>query len=209
MDAIGYRTAHVRDLTRADGWAPIRRSLGIRSFGANGWTAAKAGEELILEHVELSHEELYIVIEGHATFTVDGEVIDAPAGSLVLVSDPGIVRSAVSSAPNTVVLTIGAEPGAAFEPNAWETNREVIPLFEQQRYTEGKQLLLAALEDYADPSYLLYNLACADAHLGEADEALEYLRRAIDIRPELGPLAAEDEDLITLRRDPRFVLLTG
>ncbi len=30
------------------------------------------------------HEELYVVLTGHAEFELDGETIDAPAGTLVL-----------------------------------------------------------------------------------------------------------------------------
>lgn len=194
---------------RADGWAPIRRHLGIRSFGTNAWTTAEPGGELIEQHVELSHEELYVVLEGHALFTVDGEEIDAPAGTLVLVSDPGLWRRATALAPHTVVLSVGAEPGAVFQPSSWETNRDVLPLFEQARYSEAKSLLLTALAEYRDPSGLLYNVACADAQLGDPDSALDYLRQAVDMRPELAQLAADDGDLASLRDDPRFTELTG
>ena len=31
------------------------------------------------------HEELYIVMTGHAAFELDGETVDAPAGTLVFV----------------------------------------------------------------------------------------------------------------------------
>jgi mannose-6-phosphate isomerase-like protein (cupin superfamily) len=98
MDDLGYRTATVEDLMRSDGWAPIRRELGIRSFGVNAWSTAEIGGDLIPEHVELTHEELYVVIQGHATFTVDGSVLDAPARSSPL----GIPRScAVRWLPRT------------------------------------------------------------------------------------------------------------
>lgn len=56
----------------------MRHRLGIGAFGINAWTAQEAGQEIIGEHDELgpragNHEELYIVISGAATFTVDGE----------------------------------------------------------------------------------------------------------------------------------------
>jgi tetratricopeptide (TPR) repeat protein len=208
MEETGYRTANVKDLTRTDGWAPIRRELGIRSFGTNAWTTANIGGELIVEHVELTQEELYVVIEGHATFTVDGRVIDGPAGTLVVVSDPALTRSAIAAAPQTVVLTVGAEPGAAFHPHSWEINRDVLPLFEAGRYDEARALLVAALDEYADPCYLLYNLACADTQLGDLDTAIDFLARAVELRAELGPLAAEDMDLMPLRDHPRFAGLS-
>ena len=75
-------------------WHMIRTMLGIESFGINAWRATEAGQEIIGEHDELGdgaggHEELYLVLGGRATFTVDGERVAAPAGSLVYVKDPG------------------------------------------------------------------------------------------------------------------------
>jgi len=66
-------------------WKPIRRTLGVTAFGINAYTAANAGDEVVEEHTEepLGHEEIYAVIRGRATFTVDGEEVDAPAGTLV------------------------------------------------------------------------------------------------------------------------------
>jgi mannose-6-phosphate isomerase-like protein (cupin superfamily) len=68
-------------------WAPIRSQLDVRSFGINAWTADEAGKHVIGEHDEAGpratgHEELYFVVKGRATFTVDGETIDAPAGTV-------------------------------------------------------------------------------------------------------------------------------
>ena len=46
---------------------------------------------------------------------MDGEDVDAPAGSFVSVLDVKTTRSAVALSDDTVVLVIGAEPGAPFE----------------------------------------------------------------------------------------------
>ena len=59
-------------------WHMIRTMLGIESFGINAWRATEAGQEIIGEHDELGdgaggHEELYLVLAGRATFTIDGE----------------------------------------------------------------------------------------------------------------------------------------
>jgi quercetin dioxygenase-like cupin family protein len=61
-----------------------------------------------------------VVMKGAARFTVDGEEIDAPAGTLVFISDPALTREAVATADDTVVLAIGAARGVAFEPSDWE-----------------------------------------------------------------------------------------
>jgi hypothetical protein len=54
---------------------------------------------------------------------------------------------------------------------------------------------------------LTYNLACAEARLGETDTAVEHLRAALELRPGLTDLARGDTDLDALRDDPRFVEL--
>jgi quercetin dioxygenase-like cupin family protein len=108
-------------------WKPLRHHLGVGAFGVNAWVAARAGDVVIERHDEVpddagsnGHEELYVVVRGSARFTVGGEPIDAPAGTLVFVSDPGLTREAAATAEDTIVLAIGAARGVAFEPSPWE-----------------------------------------------------------------------------------------
>lgn len=102
-------------------WKPVRHHFGISSFGVNA-NVAGAGDTLVEEHDETDtrHEELFAVTSGHASFTIAGEEVDAPAGTLVYVPDPATVRSARALADGTTVLAIGAEPGAAFAVSSWE-----------------------------------------------------------------------------------------
>jgi hypothetical protein len=105
----------------------VRRHFGIRAFGVNGITG-DAGDELVEPHHERDdeanrtdgHEELFAVIDGHALFSVDGEDIDAPAGTLVFVRDPRLIRSARATADGTAILAVGGRPGAPFEISRWE-----------------------------------------------------------------------------------------
>ena len=101
-------------------WQPIRNHFGITAFGVNAYTAARAGDSIIGDHDHADpsveqHQELYFVHTGHARFQVDGQDIDAPAGTFVSALDVKTIRSAVALSDNTVVLVIGAEPGAPFE----------------------------------------------------------------------------------------------
>jgi hypothetical protein len=108
-------------------WRPVRHSLGLEAFGVNAWVARAAGDRVIEEHDEADgdggQEELYFVAQGRAAFTLDGERVDAPAGTFVAVRDPAVNRSAVAEEPGTVVLAVGAARGRAFEPSAWELRR--------------------------------------------------------------------------------------
>jgi hypothetical protein len=126
----GYRALRIADVeprrqdeTGAD-WLPLRDALGIGAFGFNAWRA-DAGGEVIERHDEsdYDHEEVYVVVSGRARFTVAGEELDASPGTVVFVEDPALERVAVAEEDGTVVLTIGAKRGEAFEVSAWERRR--------------------------------------------------------------------------------------
>ncbi len=122
MTETTYETARIADLERPDGWSPIRRILGVSAFGINAWTTHEAGAAIIPEHDERpsGHEELYVVVAGRATFTVGGEEIDAPVGTIVFVRDPEAKRGAVAAEADSTVLAVGAQPGKAYVPRSWE-----------------------------------------------------------------------------------------
>jgi hypothetical protein len=105
----------------------VRRHFDIRAFGVNAITG-DAGDEMVEPHHEGDdeanrtdgHEELFAVMSGHAVFTVDGETVDAPAGMLVFVRDPDVIRSARAAVDETTILAIGARSGVPFEISRWE-----------------------------------------------------------------------------------------
>lgn len=202
-----YETTRIAELERADGWSPIRRALEVRAFGINAWTAQEPDASVIPAHDERpsGQEELYLVTAGRATFTVEGEQVDAPAGTIVFVRDPAATRGAVAREPGTTVLSVGAKPGEAYRPRAWETNRDVFALLDSGKPEEAKRVLTEALDRYDDRGTIFYNLACAEAQLGEADAAIEHLRAALEERPSLADEARKDSDFEPIRDDPRFV----
>jgi AraC-like ligand binding domain len=134
MSDTGFRTAHIDEIepvVEPDAgeaeWRPVRHRLGVGAFGVNAWVAREDGGEAIEEHDERNepgaqrHEELYYVARGNAVFTIGGEEIDAPEGTLVFVRDPALVRAAVGRSAGTTVLSFGAERGVAFEISPWES----------------------------------------------------------------------------------------
>jgi quercetin dioxygenase-like cupin family protein len=189
---------------RPSGWSPIRRELGVQAFGVNAWHGDD-GAQLVGEHSETSsgHEELYVVVEGAARFTVDGEERDVPAGTAVFVADPESKRAAVATQDGTTIISVGGKAGEAYEPRAWEINAEVFALFERGEIEQAKAMVLDGLERFDDAA-LTYNLACCEARLGETEPAIEHLAAALEMRPSLAELARGDGDLDALRSDPRF-----
>jgi tetratricopeptide (TPR) repeat protein len=192
-------------------WIPIRRRFGITAFGVNAWSAASPDDDLIPEDDEatIRHEELYVVVDGHATFTIDGEQVDAPAGTAIFVRDPTVRRGARARPGGATILTVGAKPGEAFQISPWEVNAEIIPLFDRGEFAEVKRRLEPLVEANPQAAGMLYNLACAEALLGETDAALGHLLRAVEIEPRFAEDARRDDDLASLRGDPRFAEVGG
>jgi mannose-6-phosphate isomerase-like protein (cupin superfamily) len=199
----------IDELTRENGWAPLRAHLGARAFGINAYTK-HADEEIVGEHKEEAsgHEELYLVVAGRATFTVEGEERDAPVGTAVLVPS-GTTRSAKAVEDGTTIVVVGGRPGAVFQPRAWETNAIIFPMFGEGKIEEAREILRGVVGHYEDGESIEYNLACCEARLGDVDTAFEHLERALPGRPDLVELARGDDDLAALRDDSRFDTLVG
>ena len=188
-------------------WRPLRRTLGIEAFGINAYTA-DAGQLVVEEHDETGagaghHEELYVVVTGHATFTVDGNEIDAPVGTCVFLADPKERRAARATADGTTVLAVGGTRGEAFQISPWESRFAAIPAWKAKRYDEVEALLREALERHPGNTSVLYDLACLEAARGNTDEALACLEQAF-VDPRTREWAQTDTDLDSLRGDPRF-----
>jgi hypothetical protein len=176
----------------------------VTGFGIAVWTADAAGGELIEAHDETTtgagepHEELYLVLQGRATFTVGGEERDAPTGTCVLV-EVGTMRSAVAAEPGTTVLAIGGKPGAALPGSPFEHYYAAQPAYEAGDFDRAIEIAGAGLADWPDHPAINYQLACFHARAGRLDEA----RRCLDIAfagdERTRAWAAEDEDLAALR----------
>ena len=211
-------SAHISELTfefvHGAAWAMVRSHFDIKSFGVNAYVAAEPGIDVIGEHDELGddsghHEELYFVSNGHATFTVNSDEIDAPMGTFVFVRDPAAKRKAVAREAGTTILIVGGKPGEAFTPSVWERQAPALMLFSNGEYEQAADLYEQLLADTPDNGSFLYNLACAESHLGRKQEALEHLRRGIEIRPELSQGAVRDPDFDAIRDEPEFSAITG
>jgi mannose-6-phosphate isomerase-like protein (cupin superfamily) len=189
-------------------WRPVRRTLDIGAFGINAYVAPNAGDDVVEEHTEstLRHEEVYVVLTGRATFTLGGETLDAPTGTVVFIRDPLVRRHARAEEPGTQVLAIGGPRDEAYEPSPWEDVFAAEPHRAAGDYETYAAALASALEKRPDHPATLYNLACAEALAGRADEALTHLRRAVELRPETADWAREDEDFASLRDRPDWPL---
>jgi len=210
----GYRILSLDDLERlesSDGvltMLPLRRTLGFRAYGVNGWLGKHAGDTVIEPHRETSgQEELYVVIRGLARFTVGESEFDAVPGTLIHV--PGdTFRVASAAEDDTIVLALGAKEGEAWEPGAWD---DFFVAFAMQRAGDaaGARALVEEILTRDDDFRGAYNAACFEALEGNADAAFAHLRRALAGDSQVKEWARGDADFASLHADPRWEEIVG
>jgi len=182
-------------------WRPLRRTLGVGAFGINAYIAPNAGDDVVESHSEsrLQHQELYLVLAGRATFTLDDDTVNAPAGTAVFIRDPAVKRHARAEEPGTAVLAVGGKPGEAYAPSAWEAYFYA----EKHRATAQWDLAIADLQqglnEHPDNPGILYALACFESLDGRKDDALAHLQRAVEVEPNVAEWAKDDADLDPIR----------
>ncbi len=193
-----WQAAHLDELDRLPvekglEWRPIRRRFGIRAFGVNAYTAEKPGDWVVEEHTEATcgHEELYLVVRGRARFTLDGEDVDAPAGTIVFLPDPKVKRVAIAEEEGTTVLAVGGKPGEAFTPSGWEWSF----LASTQQPDEAVATMQAGVEELGETGASLYQLAKFEAKAGRTEDARAHIAKALELEPAYRQYAEKDDDL--------------
>ena len=207
-DDVKWRLARLDDVERRGRDIPVREHLGIGAFGVNAYTAGEDGT-LISEHDEAGsgQEELYLVLDGRATFEIDGDTVEAPAGTFVFVAP----ESRRKASGEGTVLAIGATPGRAYEPldwgDAWPFHRDSMTAYSEQRYADALAAVKAGLDRMPENAGLHYNYACFATLAGCAsDDVFDHLRRSVELHPSFREQARADDDLAAAREDPRFDL---
>jgi tetratricopeptide (TPR) repeat protein len=208
-----YTVARIDEIDElSDGrcpFRPVRKHFGIMSFGVNTWTGKSAGDRIINEHDEADeHEELYLVQQGRARFELDGERVDAPAGTMVF-ARPGVKRTAFAEDAGTTIVAIGGTPGEVYEPSGFEVWLPINALYEAGKYAEAADRGRELIEENPGYAGLLYNVACCESLAGRTDDAIEHLRRAIDLSERFRSFAAGDSDFDPIREQPAFKELVG
>ena len=184
----------------------VRGDLGISAFGINAVRIPGAGA-LVREHTEVAfgssgQEELYIVLNGSATFVLDGEEVETAPGSLVYVR-PEVRRSAVASDEGTTLLIVGGTPGRAYEVPPAEA-AEAFAAYNAGDFETAVEKQRAAVKQVPENLIVLFNLACFEARAGKTDDAIQHLQAAVEADRGVAELARDDTDLDSLREDKRF-----
>ena len=130
MPGVEDGTTRTRlDPETAERFVPLRRQLGVSSFGINQIVLQPGQRGRIHRHGR--QEEVYLVLEGRLDLIVEGHEALLSEGELIRVA-PGLRRQLVNRGPERVVLIAlgGAAPhegrdGEAFA--AWEDTTGVSP----------------------------------------------------------------------------------
>jgi mannose-6-phosphate isomerase-like protein (cupin superfamily) len=89
----------------ADRFVPLRRELGVTTFGFNQIFLQPGERGRIHRHTR--QEEVYVVLEGTFTLLIDGEPTDLVAGQVIRVG-PDVRRQIANYGPGrAVVLALG------------------------------------------------------------------------------------------------------
>jgi hypothetical protein len=205
-DKANWQVARLDDIEPRGRDIPVREHLGIHAFGINAYRPAEDGT-LINDHDEAGtgQEELYLVLDGHATFEIDGETVDAPPGTFVY-AGPESRRKATGDG---TILAVGATPGEAYQGidwgEAWPFHRDSLTAYGEQRYADAVEAVRGGLERVPDHPGLHYNYACFATLAGDTgDETFTHLRRSVELFPRFREDARRDDDLAAVRDDPRF-----
>ena len=145
------------------------------------------------------------MLDGHATFEIDGDTVDAPAGTFVFVR-PTSKRKATGDG---TVLALGAAPGEVYQAldwgDAWRFHRDSMAAYGEQRYADALEAVRGGLTHVPDHAGLNYNYACFATLAGETgDETFAHLRRSVELHPAFREQARTDDDFAAVRDDPRF-----
>ncbi len=145
-------------------------------------------------------------------------------GSQVFYTEP--------SEPDLIVVSVGSFADPAFPPPTesgydsrrhpfvqlpdsvhrfapelwWDSARQ---LYEEGRYAEAAAKGRELIADRPDQPYLFFNTACCESLAGETAEAVDHLRRAIEMWDGCREMAKGDSDFDPLRDEPAFRSLVG
>ena len=117
------------DPASADRFVPLRRQLGVTTFGINQIVLRPGQRSRIHRHKH--QEEVYLVLEGQLDLAVEGEECHLEAGELIRVA-PKLRRQLVNRGPGRlIVLALGGSnehrgrDGEAF--TAWSDQSGASP----------------------------------------------------------------------------------
>ena len=92
----------------------IRKALGTNAFGINEIRLPAGAEGFEHDESETGHEEVYIVLDGNGTFTIDGDTVDVGSGDYLRV-DVDATRHVVAGPGGISFVAVAAKPKPEYD----------------------------------------------------------------------------------------------
>jgi mannose-6-phosphate isomerase-like protein (cupin superfamily) len=111
----------VVDVNQLEGEGPggavrfVRRRLNASAFGINWYDLLPGVIGREHDESDTGQEEVYVVVKGSGTMTIDGEVVPLRPGVFVRV-DPGSTRVPQAGDAGLTFVAVGSPPGRSYEP---------------------------------------------------------------------------------------------
>jgi hypothetical protein len=90
---------------------------------------------------------------------------------------------------------------STYAPELWDPAR---PVYAAGRYAEAAKMGRELIDARPDQAYLVYNTACCESLAGQTAEAVEHLRRAIEMWEGFREMAEQDSDFDPIRDESSF-----
>jgi uncharacterized cupin superfamily protein len=95
----------------------MRRALGTTAFGINEVRLSPGAEGVEHNEEDTGHEEVYVIIGGSGTFTIDDSSVGVAKGDYVRV-DPGSTRLVVAGDDGLTFIAVGSKPLPVYDGRA-------------------------------------------------------------------------------------------
>ena len=93
----------------------VRVALGLTAFGLNHIHLPPEGRGKEHDESATGQEEVYFVLEGDGTMSVDGDLVDLKPNRYVFVP-PGTTRQVRAGKDGVSYICVGAPPGRGYQP---------------------------------------------------------------------------------------------
>jgi len=181
-------------------WVPVRRRLGVEAFGVNAYRAARAGDQVVEDHIESpGQEELYVVLAGRMALAAGDEEVDCGPGAAVFLPDPAVRRSGKATEDGTIVLAVGGWTDRPYHSLPWEPIYLATEATARGDWAAAASILEHEAGEHRENPFVRYRLAACLAQAGDLDAALRELSAALEANAALRDRAASDELLAPLR----------
>jgi len=104
---MSYNKVNYGDTEASSGMHFLRDPLGCEAHGVTVVDAEPGWEGPEHEHDENDHEEVYFIVDGEATITIDGEDVPVETGDAVRIP-PGATRQIMNGDTHSQFVLTGA-----------------------------------------------------------------------------------------------------